>query len=326
MKGTKYLRQFCNLFTCLSHAGSVLSGVYDHDPKIGDQVCSYIDDAFINISKLVTIPRQSDLLSDLIDEIENNLYDYPESRVTYIEDVIRDFNTIVPYIDIDANIEWLDSGDVCRVKIGNAATLKLINEYCEGKKAYSDLSTSEKYVLSCSRLLDSFATLLDAKCLSFDIDLMNIQEQLNIFLFRQRNRASLFFLGYGEKLNSMSEKLKLKRTEDDLPKTLKSIFNREQLIKIKSKMNEKIIANISDDDFVYLLSEKPITKNMKRLYWKDSMPLCHAFLARVVYGVGQFNFRQVNECIKFPHDKKLDSNHKTNAYRNKDILDPILKL
>jgi len=114
--------------------------------------------------------------------------------------------------------------------------------------------------------------------------------------------------------------------EDDLPKTFKSNFNPEQLIKIKGKMIGEIISKISDDDFVYLLTEKPITENMRRLYWKESLPLCHAFLTKVVYGAGQFNFKQVNECIKFPDGKKLDSNHKTSSYRNNDILDPILKV
>jgi hypothetical protein len=48
--------------------------------------------------------------------------------------------------------------------------------------------------------MNLFSTLLVAKCLSFDIYLIDIQNQVNIYLTRRIDTPTLYQLGYGEQL------------------------------------------------------------------------------------------------------------------------------
>lgn len=127
-----------------------------------------------------------------------------------------------------------------------------------------------------------------------------------------------------------SEKENIQKTEqfDKLPKTFLTGYTLPQLNTIRERMiNAKLISDISKNNFVYLFTEQSITKKMIRIEWKESKPLSHEFLSRVVYHDKQFNFKQVNECIIYPKGKKLDSHDKSTAqYKNKDILNPILNV
>lgn len=109
-------------------------------------------------------------------------------------------------------------------------------------------------------------------------------------------------------------------------KTFKTPYTLEQLDIIRTKLiDAKIIKSISVEDFRYLFTEQAIFKAMERLRWKESAPLGHEFLKRAVYNSSNFNFNQVNACMIFPKDHKLDSNDKSTAqYKNDDKLNPIL--
>lgn len=103
-------------------------------------------------------------------------------------------------------------------------------------------------------------------------------------------------------------------------------YTENQLNIIATRLiKEKIIDPISTSNFIYLFTGQEITEHMKSISWKESRPLAHEFLRRVVYGEDKFNMKQVNECIKFLENKKLDSNDKSTAqYKFNDILDKIL--
>ena len=90
--------------------------------------------------------------------------------------------------------------------------------------------------------------------------------------------------------------------------------------------NKRMAKDIAKADFEYLFNGKPIKNRMKQLYWLASRPLAHEFLKRMVYGEGQFDFRQVNECMRFRGGKLLDSNCRSRAvYKNNDFFGNWLK-
>jgi len=113
---------------------------------------------------------------------------------------------------------------------------------------------------------------------------------------------------------------------DKSPRTFKTGYIIMQLNTIRERLIfAGIIERISEDDFVYLFSERPVTEGMIRMEWKQSLSLGHEFLKRVVYEGDNFDFKQINYCIAFPGGKKLDSNNKSTAqYKNDDVLNPIL--
>ena len=110
------------------------------------------------------------------------------------------------------------------------------------------------------------------------------------------------------------------------PRTFKTGYITMQLNTIRERLIfAGIIASISENDFIYLFTERPLSDYMIRMEWKQSLSLCHEFLRRVAYEREKFDFKQINSCIAFPGGRKLDSNNKSTAqYKNDDILNPIL--
>jgi hypothetical protein len=110
-------------------------------------------------------------------------------------------------------------------------------------------------------------------------------------------------------------------------RTFKIEMSPQHLDTIRERLITKgLIDKISWDSFYYLFSWKPVTKTMERLKWKESGPLCHKFLERLIYGNSKFNFQVINKCITLPKGKKLDSNDKSRSqYKEKDMLDPIFE-
>ena len=98
------------------------------------------------------------------------------------------------------------------------------------------------------------------------------------------------------------------------------------LDQIRVKLIKRMTKDITMADFEYLFTGKPLKNKMKKLQWLASRPIAHEFLRRVVYGEGQFDFRQVNECMQFRDGKLLDSNCKSRAeYKNDDFFGDWLK-
>jgi hypothetical protein len=142
---------------------------------------------------------------------------------------------------------------------------------------------------------------------------------------------SLYVSVFGEfhypNINEVEAYLK-DEPNDKSPKTFKVEYTSPQLNKIRENLiNEKIIDNISENDFIYLFTGQPIFNGMKSIKWKKSPPLGHEFLKGVVYHNEQFNYKHVNECIIYPKGHILDSNDKSRSqYRNIEILKRILNV
>lgn len=140
-----------------------------------------------------------------------------------------------------------------------------------------------------------------------------------IQVFEQINKAVLKY----------PEWIKVTHPEvNSIPKTfLATAYSEIQLKTIRKRLiDNKIIEDISDTEFLYLFTGKPINKTMKRLLWNMKRTLGHSFLEKVVFSDKEFDFKQINECITSKDGKLFDSNNKsTSQYRNDDILNLILQ-
>jgi len=181
-----------------------------------------VAEEYNKINKLLPFPERSNLMTNLMDEIEKNICSHYNCREFYLKDIIRHFVDVVPYIDIDADREWL-TGSAYGIQIDNSTSSKsqgvttaLIIDYCKGINITRELSTIENYIISCYLAMHSFSTLLVAKCLSFDINLMDIQNQLKIYLTRNIDTPTLCQLGYGEQLKNQSRLNPSEKTENPL--------------------------------------------------------------------------------------------------------------
>jgi hypothetical protein len=104
--------------------------------------------------------------------------------------------------------------------------------------------------------------------------------------------------------------------------TFTTRYDQAQLNQIRKRLiAKKMIKDISQADFEYLFTSNPVIPKMKRLFWAESRSSGHEFLRRVVYDDRQFDFNQVNQCIKFSDGKLLDSNCRSKAqYKNDDLF------
>jgi hypothetical protein len=97
---------------------------------------------------------------------------------------------------------------------------------------------------------------------------------------------------------------------EDLP-TFKTNYTPNQLKELHKRLYQGgYIERIDEKEFLYLFEGKPIIEKMKPLKWNKSLPMAHTFLSIIVYCGSQFNFNQVNSCMKFNKDAILDSNNK----------------
>lgn len=115
----KYLKEFVSLFRCLSYAGWILNGEYKDNPEALNKMLIYIDDTH----KIVIESKRSNLIFNLLDEIEKNFYKYENSREFYIKDILRKFIDIIPYLDIETERDLIDDEDFS-FTVGNTSYSK----------------------------------------------------------------------------------------------------------------------------------------------------------------------------------------------------------
>ncbi|NDV82232.1 hypothetical protein [Bacteroides sp. 51] len=194
----QYLSQFLSVFFALSDAATLETEQLDerwvkyHTNNL--KRCS--DEAY----KLNTIPRSSTLLDDVIKEVESNFYKYPESRETYLKQILRSFYDISIYLNISIPKEYIEMNGSVWLKIGNtrysprhAYCHNLLERYCRWEEPglnYEDANMSESYIIHCHSIFDSFWLWIDEMCIDFDIDLIKIQEQIGLTTYI-RDRMSL---------------------------------------------------------------------------------------------------------------------------------------
>jgi hypothetical protein len=126
--------------------------------------------------------------------------------------------------------------------------------------------------------------------------------------------------------------LENEKTTIDLPETVKqfrtfkTFLSPEELNTIRLRLiKDEQISKISEADFKYLFSAQPIQPEMVKICWKDSISLCHEFLARLVFIGSKFNYRQANSCIFFKNGNKISSSYKSRAqYKNDDFFSQLL--
>jgi hypothetical protein len=211
----KYLNKFINLFSFLDFAANYLE-----EPEAPYLKKEY--DNFIEYMKSLAIemtqsPAQSEkfLFKDLKKEIKDNLYSLTHDKDVYVKDIIRKFVDISRYLDISAKEEYSNPESINPETIyyfsdrdvqsdSSLFTLKLISKYNQKKFPIQDYSV-EQYVLVCFEALKAFSIHLDALCISFGLKLPQLQDQLGIYIFKQRNIQKLIDLGYENELKTSFE-------------------------------------------------------------------------------------------------------------------------
>lgn len=153
-----------------------------------------------DVAKCKSISEDSHLTSNAIEEIEDNLYSLPdeESRKRYVKNIIRLFTDYVPYFDFTTNTgtDLTEISSFEKRVPGAKYTLNIINSWCNGKVRFRDLNVVEQYVLNSFNTLMEFSCLFDAKCLSFNIDIQQLQKEINIYVQRHRDTAYLYSQGF----------------------------------------------------------------------------------------------------------------------------------
>jgi hypothetical protein len=157
-------------------------------------------------------------------------------------------------------------------------------------------------------------------------DLFILPNGIKLDAFNYKDQLKYWRMTSEKAIKILEDSMKPVHGPEKSPRTFKTGYITMQLNTIRERLIfAGMIENISEDDFIYLFTERPLSDRMVRLKWKQSLSLCHEFLKRVVYEEEKFDFRQINACIAFPEGKKLDSNNKSTAqYKNDDLLNPIL--
>lgn len=323
----KCLNEFVSLFKYLSDAAGIIEESYnpiDVPPEHRDGYEKLIrlqrkkiEETYNRIIEIQSNTNRG-FMADLTNEIETNLYKYKDSQEIYIKAIIRQFTDIVPYFDIpnipeiwNLSFNWEKDS----IKIGNKTYGRGMNYIFktlveESSKSARDKSTFEEhYIISSKDLLRIFYVFLDAKCLDFDIDIIHFQQELNIYLFKNRNtahRAWLYDLGYREKLNQISSGLTDKISQN--PKELEgkyeakespsksnniqeyeSFFNSREtkvnLSAIFEKLKgDKYFDNDSDlDTWLCICGINTTQQNMDHLNWVKEQQLL-AYLIDTLFG------------------------------------------
>lgn len=224
--GKESLDRFISQFNAISAASSLLEGTTD------DRRTEYYT---MEIDHCCKIQENQNLLNDAIVEIENNLYSFPKKkqRIAYVKDLLRSFVNIAPYFDDRTETDIAFSKVGVSITPGAKHTMQVVNAYCDGTNInkYDKLPLETKYVIDCFISLFHFTPLLDAKCLSFDIGLQKIQNEVGIYIQRRRQWDILSHYGYEQKEITQIENQKIRKPEKPFIDYLKP-SNKCELMKI----------------------------------------------------------------------------------------------
>jgi len=184
--------EFLGYFRYLKNAGLILSGDF-YKPRV-EQMTMKIEQLVNQLND-----RGSDLLKNVIDETERNLYNIAkEDRESYLTGMLKDFVDIAPYWNYTSDKVYGNEYGKKVVKIGDKTfpgciddCHKLIIRYeLKYTEHFEDLTSSQQYVILCYRAYSDFINRLNAMCNDFAIDLLEIQKKKDIKVF-DRNMSSL---------------------------------------------------------------------------------------------------------------------------------------
>jgi hypothetical protein len=105
-----------------------------------------------------------DLLYNLLDEVENDLYKYPDDRYDYLRDIISYFVNIMPTIEKYLYKPYFIN-HLYYFREQYARNFKMYPTHYQESNLTRiwGKSAVELYVISCISVLDKFSTFLDAK-------------------------------------------------------------------------------------------------------------------------------------------------------------------
>jgi hypothetical protein len=282
------IRKFLGLFNSLADAGALISGGYDDFPKeLLQHIQVRIDNSYNEIVKIQSVPRQSELLIDAVDEFEKNLYQYPDSRKQYVSTVIREFSEISPFLYISAKSANADNDDGANNETFSESQLACLNiyqRYCcwiEPEFDYESATLQAKYIISCCKSFDDFFVCLDCKCLNFGIDLMAVQKESGIALYT-RYAVHLKSLGYGKKLKDLKN---AKQAESQKGKAKR--FIRKYPIDKVNRLYDGLVAgefipkDSNLDFFLSVFGFGAEPDNNLKLEWNKSDRLCVYFVSEL---------------------------------------------
>jgi len=270
------LMRFVSHFEAIDSAATLLKG---KTPDI------FTIQLIHEIEKCSEIQKDQNLLQNAIFEIERNLYNFKEQelRIIYIKDVLRLFVNYAPFLDFETKTERTSGVFVVGERIVPRAkyTLAVIESYRDDPKSpnakrYSDMNQQEQYIVDCFTMLLNFGSLLDAKCLSFNIDLLEVQKEAGIFI--QRNRRWDILSYYGFKQNEFNSKQQQpdnqiqdegnRNEEIETINGLASSYDQDQLSKIFDNL---ILRNVTkaDDKILFLSFFKD--KQKGRVFWNSKI-------------------------------------------------------
>ncbi len=200
----RIFEEFVSLFNSLSSAGSILIG-YDNMRFTGEAANdkkkqNEIKELFKLADELSVMNNlenaESFSLDKLFNEIENNFYNNKDCIDIYVIKMLRRFIEIAPYYKIPED----------GTTYGNYVVYcaNFFSNFYKTMKPYNSCSVEQKYLLKTSELLYSFQTKLDALCLDFNVDIMELQRNAGLDIYyRGTASACAIYNEYKTQLNKI---------------------------------------------------------------------------------------------------------------------------
>lgn len=208
----KYLKQFVDFFDQLMVAGTLSNPDWNifNEFVLAQFGNHELEEALLKID--MTEEQSEIFMFNLFAEIELNFYTHSEHNIIFTKDIIRQFKDISTYLC--HNTQLLDDGKIADgAKKATRSIINNANEEFIGDIDFDSKPTTEKYIIICSGYFNHFFVALDALCLDFGIDIMDIQKQLNIYPYKKRNTLKLIEMGYEEILKTLDKNNSLKKSE-----------------------------------------------------------------------------------------------------------------
>lgn len=234
----KYLRAFMQIFDGVGYAASIIA-----ESKIKDTCEKVLSSVLANIAA----NKENDVFNNAIREVESNMFLYSNRIESYMSVILRGFDNIVPYFyekyKENEGYKYGESYNEC---------WKFLDEYCYNG-IIGNNKQAKKYIIECDRYLYFFFESLDARCLDFKLDIMELQRDVGMDIYRrERMPRSEYLFSYKKQLDEIWQK-KREKTQDrqelpvNIPKELdiddtarhfNSSYTKEQLEGIFEKLKK----------------------------------------------------------------------------------------
>ena len=175
----KHYHEFLSYFRYLKNAGLILSGEF-YKPRV-KQMRLEIEQLVNQLNE-----RGSDLLKNVINETERNLYSIAkENRESYLTGMLKDFVDIAPYLNYTSDKVYGNEYGKKVVKIGDKTFPGCIDD-CHAlivrhelkyTKHFDDLTSLQQYVILCYRAYKDFFNRINSICCNFGIDIIETQNK-----------------------------------------------------------------------------------------------------------------------------------------------------